>query len=87
MIPPVRLTGDVRELLVANMRKPAERLADLRAQERMHGWRRGGCASWRSGSAAPAAAGHGRAARATASGASAAAIGATCPTARARPAT
>ena len=33
VIPPLRLTGDVRALLVANMRKPAERLADLRAQE------------------------------------------------------
>jgi N-methylhydantoinase B len=33
VIPPVELTGDVRRLLVANMRKPAERLADLRAQE------------------------------------------------------
>ena len=33
VIPPLRLTGDMRALLVANMRKPAERLADLRAQE------------------------------------------------------
>jgi N-methylhydantoinase B len=33
VIPPVELTEDVRRLLVANMRKPAERLADLRAQE------------------------------------------------------
>ena len=33
VIPPVELTDDVRRLLVANMRKPAERLADLRAQE------------------------------------------------------
>jgi N-methylhydantoinase B len=33
VIPPVRLTAEVRDLLVANMRKPAERLADLRAQE------------------------------------------------------
>jgi N-methylhydantoinase B len=33
VIPPVELTPDVRRLLVANMRKPAERLADLRAQE------------------------------------------------------
>jgi N-methylhydantoinase B len=33
VIPPVELTADVRRVLVANMRKPAERLADLRAQE------------------------------------------------------
>ena len=33
VIPPLPLTADVRRLLVANMRKPAERLADLRAQE------------------------------------------------------
>ena len=33
VIPPVELTDDVRRLLVANMRKPAERLADLRAQQ------------------------------------------------------
>jgi N-methylhydantoinase B len=33
VIPPVELTDDVRRVLVANMRKPAERLADLRAQE------------------------------------------------------
>jgi N-methylhydantoinase B len=33
VIPPVELTADVRKLLVANMRKPAERLADLRAQQ------------------------------------------------------
>src|SRR6476619_1139668 len=29
VIPPVELTADVRRVLVANMRKPAERLADL----------------------------------------------------------
>jgi N-methylhydantoinase B len=33
VIPPVELTADVLRVLVANMRKPAERLADLRAQE------------------------------------------------------
>ncbi|HEU0193078.1 MAG TPA: hydantoinase B/oxoprolinase family protein [Gaiellales bacterium] len=32
VIPPLRLTTDVAELLVANMRRPAERRADLRAQ-------------------------------------------------------
>jgi N-methylhydantoinase B len=33
VIPPVELTDGVRAVLVANMRRPAERLADLRAQE------------------------------------------------------
>ncbi len=33
VIPPVELTAEMRRVLVANMRKPAERLADLRAQE------------------------------------------------------
>jgi N-methylhydantoinase B len=33
VVPPLRLTPEVLALLVANMRKPAERLADLRAQE------------------------------------------------------
>ena len=33
VIPPIRLTADVRAVLAANMLKPAERLADLRAQE------------------------------------------------------
>ncbi|MDX6533247.1 MAG: N-methylhydantoinase [Gaiellales bacterium] len=36
IIPPVRLTEDVVRLLVANMRKPVERLADLRAQAASH---------------------------------------------------
>jgi N-methylhydantoinase B len=36
IIPPIRLTDDVIRLLVANMRKPAERLADLRAQIACH---------------------------------------------------
>ncbi len=36
VIPPVRLTDDVVRLVVANMRRPAERRADLRAQIACH---------------------------------------------------
>ena len=36
VIPPLRLTGELVELLVANMRRPAERRADLRAQIACH---------------------------------------------------
>ncbi len=36
VIPPMRLTGEVVELMVANMRNPAQRRADLRAQIACH---------------------------------------------------
>ena len=36
VIPPVRLTPDVERLMMANMRNPRERLADLRAQIACH---------------------------------------------------
>ncbi len=36
VIPPVRLTDDLLTVLVANMRRPRERLADLRAQRAAH---------------------------------------------------
>ncbi|MGZ4431190.1 MAG: hydantoinase B/oxoprolinase family protein [Gaiellales bacterium] len=36
VIPPMRLTDDVLRLMIANMRRPAERLADLRAQRACH---------------------------------------------------
>jgi N-methylhydantoinase B len=36
VIPPVRLTPDVERLMMANMRNPRERLADLRAQMACH---------------------------------------------------
>ena len=64
VIPPIELTAEVRTLLVANMRKPAERLADLRAQEACMLVGRG--ASARAGAPVrppPAGRGHGRALR------------------------
>ena len=60
VIPPVELTEDVRRLLVANMPKPAERLADLRAQEAVHAGRRRPAARPRH-AAGPGAAGRGHA--------------------------
>ncbi len=36
VIPPVRLTDEVLRLMVANMRRPGERIADLRAQTACH---------------------------------------------------
>ena len=36
VIPPVRLTDDVQRLMLANMRNPEQRLADLRAQISCH---------------------------------------------------
>jgi N-methylhydantoinase B len=36
IIPPMRLTGEVEQLMLANMRNPRERLADLRAQIACH---------------------------------------------------